>query len=228
MRVVRAECRPHESACRDCRRERNTRAQRCAMSAHEQRRRLGLDRQHRRSTLEVIAASGRAVAGGRAFGPSTAGRAGASRPRSFARGGWSPPMPTAAERIRLVESAARNASLLDRAASALVRSCRRAPDVDVVLAAIVGSAGLREHLGGAGGREDGRPGEQRNAGHGRPAGDATWRRKTGRDDSAGRQRAQCRVSGACRPGGASEVRADRADRQRRAVSQSHARNNCRK
>ena len=43
-----------------------------------------------------------------------------------------------------------------------------------MLAAIVGSAGLAQHLGRARGRQDGRPGEQRNAGDGRAAGDASW------------------------------------------------------
>ena len=61
----------------------------------------------------------------------------------------------------------------------------RLPEVDVVLSAVVGSAGLRGTWAALERRQDGRTGEQRNAGHGRAAGDAAGRRAR-RQDPAGR------------------------------------------
>ena len=69
------------------------------------------------------------------------------------------------------------------------------PETDRVLSAIVGAAGPARDLGGAGGGQDRRPGEQGDAGRRRPAGHGPGP-AAGGDDPAGRQRALGDLPGA--------------------------------
>ena len=79
------------------------------------------------------------------------------------------------------------------------------PETDRVLSAIVGADGPAGDLGGARGRQDRGPGQQGDAGRGRPAGDGSGQ-VSRRTDVAGRQRALGDLSGAAMAGAAQEVR----------------------
>ena len=128
--------------------------------------------------------------------PTRSGSSSPSSAASSARDSRSSPTPRRSQRADRTRLPARDRTA--RRPGWRSRSWSPRADVDVVLSAVVGAAGLSRHLGRARSRQDGRAGEQGNARRRRAAGDGP-RGQARSEAAAGRQRALGHLPGA-RPG----------------------------
>ena len=180
----------------------------------DERRRLRLHREHRPQRAGSDSRFGRCVAGDGAGGVQKHGSAGGAGASDSGRGGSS--LPTRRRPLAgLVRPAARDASCW----SGRSRFRAWSPQPEDRHRSVGDRRQCRAggDLGGAGGRQDGRPGQQGEPGRRRAAGYPTGPPADQARDSAGRQRAQRRLSGP--PGGPARGSPQgRADGQWRARS----------